>query len=144
MPNGIVPNEGLARGLFRTLKNEDTDLFPWELILWVNNYVPHVGTTLADLVEPTFAGYAAKTMNNDLWTVPVVTGNEAWSTWKVEPSVFTNTTGPAETVYGYAMRDNHFGVIRHVQRFDAADVREIGPDEVVVILPKFTRTSQAA
>ena len=143
MPDGLVPDAGLARGLTWTLDNPDTQLDAWQLLVWVNDLVPDAGTTLADLVEPSWSGYARVGLTPAQWSVPVVTDHVAESVWGTGPVEFANASGPTETVYGCAMYDPLFNVLRFVQRFDAGDVRPIAAGESVFVIPRFTRRGTA-
>lgn len=139
MPDGLVPDEGLARGLTWTLDNPDTQLSAWELMLFVNDLTPDAGTVFADLVEPSWSSYARAGLTPGDWSAPTVTDNVATSEWGTDPVEFPNVSSTAETVYGCALYDPLFGVLRLVQRFDAGDIRLIGAGESVLIVPRFTR-----
>jgi len=141
--NGIVPNQGLTRALYRILVNEDTLMTPWQMLLFVNDVTPDEDTVLADLVEPGWLGYSRRTLLAGGWTTPVVAGVYAKSTYGVDPIVFTNTTLPAVTNYGWAIYDPLLSELRLVQRFDPGDIREITVGGAVKVLPGFTHRSQS-
>ena len=144
MPDGVVPNEGLARGLQWTLVNPDTTFQAWELLLFTNDITPNAATVAADLVEPSWTSYARVGLTAAAWSSPVVEDNLAVSDWGSEPVVFTNEESDTETVYGCAIFDPQFGVLRFVQRFDAGDIRPIAAGESVSIIPRLTRRGAAA
>lgn len=139
MPDGLVPDEGLARGLEWTLNNGDTQLDAWQLMLFVNDLTPDEDTVLADLVEPSWPGYARYAMVPASWSAPVIAGHVAESVWGQDPVTFTNATGATETVYGCGYFDPLFSVLRFVQRFDVGDIRPIAAGESVQVIPRFTR-----
>jgi hypothetical protein len=143
MPDGLVPDEGLARGLEWTLNNGDTQLDAWQLMIFVNDFEPDEDTVLADLVEPSWPGYARYAMVPGGWDIPAIIGHVAESVWGTDPVEFLNATGATETVYGCGYFDPLFGVLRFVQRFDAGDIRAIAAGESVQIIPRFTRRGQS-
>lgn len=139
MPEGIIPDEGLARGLEWTLVNGDTQTIAWELLLFVNDITPDADTVLADLVEPSWPGYSRFPIAPQGWELAAVVEHVALATWGTDPVQFVNSVGPTETVYGCGYVDPAFGVLRFVQRFDAGDIRPIAAGESVQIVPRFTR-----
>lgn len=141
MPAGLIPNEGLAVTLRELLGAVPPSVLPWQMLLWVNDYVPTAAATLDDLQEAGFQGYARQVLSRDLWSVPTVAAGCAHSTWGVEPIVWTVTGGPVETVYGYAYVDPGESVLRFIQRFDPADVTPIIVPGRVLLLPEYTLTS---
>jgi hypothetical protein len=141
--NGIVPDEGLSRETFRVLNNEDTQFSAWVLLLWVNDYTPDASTTLANLVEASFAGYSRRTLTADSWSVPTVAAHVATSTFAV-PQTWTNGSGANVTVFGMAYYDLAFAVLRYVQRFDAPDIVAVVPGGTITVTPKFSAVSQPA
>lgn len=139
MAEGIVPNEGLARGLKWLIDNPDTQLFAWELVLFVNDLTPGAGTVFADLVEPSWGGYARFPLTPADWGEPIVAEDAARSTWGLNPVEFVNVAGPTQTVFGVGYYDPAFGVLRYCQRFDPGDIRPVAAGESVVIVPQFSR-----
>jgi len=143
MPDGVVPDEGLARGLQWTLDNPDTNLDAWQLLLFVNDYTPTLTTTLADLVEPSWTSYSRAALLPAFWSAPMVAAHVASSEWGADPVEFKNLVSATETVYGCAYFDPIFGVLRFVQRFEVGDIRPIAAGESVLVIPRFTRRSEA-
>lgn len=139
MPDGVVPNEGLSRGLVWTLVNPDTQLMAWELVLYVNDLTPGADTVFADLVEPSWPEYVRVPLTPADWGVPVLDGDQMVSTWGVNPVEFHNASGATETVYGLGYYDPAFGVLRYAQRFDAGDTRPVAAGESVFVVPRFSR-----
>jgi len=144
MPEGVVPDEGLARGLFWTLDNPDTQLDAWQLLLFVNDFTPGPSTTLADLVEPSWTSYVRAALIPAAWSEPTVSGNVATSEWGTDPVEFLNVSSATETVYGCAYWDPIFAVLRFAQRFESGDIRPIAAGESILIIPRFTRRGTAA
>lgn len=141
MPDQILPNEGIADQLGYILKAPIPGVVPWTLILFTNDIVPDASTVLADLVPATFPGYTPATLDRADWTAPVVLSACAHSTWGTDPIVWFVTGPTTETVYGYAMCDLSFGVIRAVQRFDDADITPLRAGGRLSLLPEYTMTS---
>lgn len=144
MPNGIVPDESLGDELLAIVHEASTALFPWQLLLFVNDYTPVASTTLADLVEPTFSGYSRRTLDPAAWTAPVMVGVYAESTNGTDPQLWTNGSGAAVTVFGSAYLDPVTGRLRRVQRYDPADIVAVEPGGVIGVVPKFSYRSQLA
>lgn len=141
MANGIIPDEGLSRECYRILTNPDTEFQQWQLLLWVNNFIPTGAVTLADLVEASFTGYSRRALQWDGWSVPAVAGGLATST---QPTSQTWTNGnPGDvTVYGCAYFDPTYNVLRFVQRFDPPDIVAVNPGGTITVTPAFTYRSQ--
>ena len=141
MPAGLIPNEALAVTLQELLGVVATNPIPWMLVLWKNNIEPDADTVWADLEECDFGGYVRGTLSRSEWTEPVVADGCAHSTCGVEPMEWNVTSGPTQTVYGYAFLDNTMGVLRFVQRFDDADIEPLAVPGTVSMLPEYTYTS---
>jgi hypothetical protein len=141
MPNGIVPDEGLSRELYRILVNEDTAFQAWQLLLFVNDYTPIGSTNLADLVEASFTGYSRRAIDRAGWGAPVVAGGVATAT-HATPQTWTNGNVGDVTVYGCAYLDVTFNVLRFAERFDSADIVAVNPGGTITVLPVFTYRSQ--
>jgi len=143
MPEGLIPNEGVGPTLLELLGAVAPGVLPWQMILWKNDYVPTVATTLANLVPCDFEGYAPAMLERDQWTTPTVNAGCAHSTWGTEPIVWDVQGGPLQTPYGYAYVDLGAGVLRFVQRFDDEDLEEIIIPGRVKVLPEYTLRSAA-
>lgn len=139
MPGGIIPDEGLARGLTWTLVNGDTSLVAWQVMVFVNDITPDANTVVADLVEPSWASYARVNIPPAGWSAPVITDHIATCTWGTDPVEFANVSSATQTVYGCALFDPAFNVLRFVQRFDVGDIRPIAAGESVLVVPRFSR-----
>ena len=143
MAEGIIPDEGLAGTLLRTLNPAGVSPGSWRLILWVNDLTPDKDTVVADLVPATWLGYSFVTLDQTKWTAPDVSDGCATSYYDTAPLVWWVTGGPTETNYGYALIDTGPNVIRFVQRFDDSDLAPVVPGSRVVLLPTYTITSAA-
>lgn len=144
MPTGIIPNEGLARGLEWWVDNPDTQTMPWQMMLFVNDIVPDADTVAGDLVEASFAGYSRVDLTPENWSDVFIEDGAASTQWGEAPTEFENTGGPAETVYGFAFYDPAFNVLRYVERFDPGDIAEVDAGDSKFILPRLTRRSEPA
>ncbi len=143
MPDGLIPDEGLAVPLARILDPAGANQSSWRLVLWVNDVTPDADTVLADLTQATFGGYSFVTLVPGTWTVPVVADGCATSTYGTVALVWYVTAAMGETVYGYALIDPGAGVIRFVQRFEADDIEPLETGGRVLLLPQYTLTSAA-
>jgi len=141
MPAGLLPNEGIAKQLEYILKSPISGVLPWELIFWVNDIVPDADTVLADLTEATWGGYSRLTLDRSLWTGFTVSDGCCHATWGMVAQTWYVTSGPTETIYGYAYVDYTTGVIRFIQRLDEEDIRPVEVGGRVTILPEYTLTS---
>jgi hypothetical protein len=56
MPQGLIPDEGIAAVMQRILDPAGASHANWRAVLWVNDYVPTGATVLANLVLATFDG----------------------------------------------------------------------------------------
>jgi hypothetical protein len=144
MPAGVVPDEGLGRGLRWWVNNPDTQTMPWEFLLFVNDFTPDEDTVLADLVECSWGSYSRVTMTPDDWTDPFIADHVARVDWGTEPTEFKNVGGPTQTPYGFAFFDPLLGVLRYAERFDAGDIAAVPSGESKFILPRLTRRSANA
>lgn len=143
MPNGLIPDEGLAAELVRILNPLGADSHSWRLILWVNDVVPDAATVVADLVPASFGGYSFVTLNASTWTAPEVDDGCATSYYGTEAIQWLVSDAMGQTVYGFALIDTTANVIRFVQRFDSADIVPLETGGRVLLLPQFTYTSAA-
>lgn len=143
MPEGLIPDEGLAVPLSRILDPAGANHSTWRLIFWVNDIVPDKDTVKADLVEASWLGYSIVTLIPSTWTYPTVNDGCATSTYGTTALTWYVTGGPLETNYGYALIDPGANVIRFIQRFEAEDIAPVVPGSRVVLLPTYTLTSAA-
>lgn len=141
MPDGLSPTEGVGALLDYILIASLPGVLPWQMVLWVNDITPTVGTTFSDLQEATFGGYRRFTLDRELWTPAEVSAGCARSQWGLGPIEWVPYSGPLETVYGYALYDATMNVLRWVQRFDPADVRPIAIGRPLRVLPVLTLSS---
>ena len=141
MPDGILPNEGIGDQLKYLLQSPISGVLPWKFVFFVNNIGPDFTTVYADLVLSSFGGFTPFDLSRADWTDPVVTGNCALSTWGTDVLSWTFTSGPLETIYGYAYLDYAAHKIRFIQRFDVADIQTVVIGEKIRLLPRYTLTS---
>jgi len=98
----VLPNEGLPTLLeFWTGKTVNT-FSNWNLVLFKNNYTPIQTTVYADLILATFGGYSPVVVDKSMWTTPTMVGNKATTTYTLNPTLWTVTSG-SETIYGAAL-----------------------------------------
>jgi len=143
VPNGIVPDEGLADECSAIVNNPATQFVAWQLLLWVNDYTPDDSTTLADLVEATFTGYSRRALVAVNWSVPTVAAHVATTT-NSPTQTWTNGDAAPVTVFGSAYLDVTAGVLRRVQRFDVSDIVAVQPGGTITVTPRFSYRSQLA
>jgi len=116
-------------------------VLPLELMFFVNDVTPTADTTLADLTEATFGGYSRLTLDRASWLIGSPADGCVHATWGSYAQVWYCTSGPVETIYGYAYVDASLGVIRLIQRFDVADIAPLEVGGRVLLLPEWTLTS---
>ena len=143
MPEGLLPTEGIALQLSAILNEPITGYGNLQVILWVNDYTPTAATTLADLVEATWSGYARKTVVRGSWEAPTVTGACGVTTYTTMPQEWTVTATTTQVNYGWALYDSFHNVLWFVQRFDNADLVPLPVGYTVKLLPRYTLTSAA-
>lgn len=144
MPAGLLPDEGIGDQLYWILSAPISGVTNWQLVLWVNDYVPDNTTTLANLTEATWPGYSRVTLDRSTWTTPTVSSGCATSTYGTTPLVFyVGSVSPGTINYGAAYYDPGAAKLRWVQRFDSADLNPITAGGQFQILPQYTLTSAA-
>jgi len=141
VPNGVLPEEGIAKQLEYLLKSEIAGVLPWQLWLWVNDIEVDAETVLADLEEATFGGYVRATLTRSEWEGFTVAHGCCIADWGAEPIVWFVTDDTEETVFGYALVDATTEVIRFVQRFDAEDIEPLEIGGKFLLRPRYTLTS---
>jgi len=141
MPAGLLTNEGIGQQIDNILRTPISGQLPWSMIFFTNDIVPDFDTVLADLTEATFGGYTRLTLTRSVWTSPVIADGCAHSTWGTDAVIWTVTSGPLETIYGYAFIDVLGGLIRFVQRYDDADILPLTIGTKITLLPQYTLTS---
>lgn len=140
MPAQVLPDEGLIQQAQDLLAIPRLAL-PRTLILFKNDITPDAGTVLADLVQPSWAGYHSVLLDPTLFTGFTVRNGCCHCTWGSAPYVWYVTGGPVSTVYGWAAIDTLAGVIRRVQRFDDLDIGPVVVGGQFLLLPEFTLNS---
>jgi hypothetical protein len=143
MPDGILPNEGIALQLSCIVRAIIFGVNEWELMLWVNDIEPDADTVLADLQEPSWSGYIRKALPRPTWTFPTVSDGCATSEYGTTPQQWTVGSTTSEMIHGYAMVDPTAGVLRFVQRLEPEEIIPLVMGQVVKLLPRYTLTSAA-
>jgi len=141
MSTTIIPDEGLILQHQDALQVGIPLRLPWKLILWKNDIEPDSATELADLVECDFGGYGRVTILPTNWTGFNALGGCSHATYGLVPVRWDVTSGPTQSVYGWAMIDDGNGVIRRVQRFESADIAPVVVGVPFLFLPEVTFTS---
>ncbi len=143
MPDTIMPDEGIIQQHQDSLQIGISGRFPWKLMLWTNDFLPDFDTVLSDLTEATWVGYGRISITPADWTAFTALDGCSHAQWKLTPIAWPVTSGPLETVFGWAMIDEIAGLIRRVQRFDAEDIAPIVLGVPFLLLPRVTFTSAA-
>lgn len=144
MPSGILPDQGIADQLGYILSASISGVVNWQLILFVNDYVPTTATVLSDLVEATWPGYSRVTLNRSTWNTPTVSAGCATATYGSAPLVFyVGGVGSGVINYGAAYYDPGSAVLRWVQRFDDADLVPLQAGGQFQLPLQYTLTSAA-
>ena len=143
MPNGIIPDEGLAAWVKRIVDPGGASPASWRLILWVNDLVPDTDTVLADLTLATFTGYSFVTLMPGAWTDADVVDGCATTTYTTAAQTWYVIDAMGQTVYGFALTDPGAGQLRFIQRFDDDDIVPLESGGRISLLPTLTLTSAA-
>jgi hypothetical protein len=142
MPAGVLPDEGITAQLDTILRRTVSGLSNWWLILFVNDYTPDDTTTLADLTEATFGGYTRVELTRPDWSAAVIDHPGcAKSVWGTDAIVWLVTSGPTETIYGFAYVDFTTNKVQLAQRFDPGDIAPVVVGGRVAMVPAYTLTS---
>ena len=143
MPEGLIPDEGLAAWLKRVVDPAGASPASWRLILWVNDLDPDNATVLASLTQASFGGYNFLTLMPGAWTAPAVVSGCATTTYTTDAYTWYVTNAMGQTVYGWALTDPGAGELRFIQRFDDADIAPLETGGRLLLLPTLTMTSAA-
>lgn len=141
MPAGLLPDEGIADQLAYILQKSISGVLPWQLMFFTNDIDPDAATVLDDLEEATFGGYSRLTLDRAEWVIGEPDAGCVHATWGTTAQVWYCTSGPVETIYGYAYVDASLGVLRFVQRFDDDDIEPLEVGGRLMLLPAYTLTS---
>lgn len=114
----IAPNVGKPYLLKWLAGIDNPDPPNWSVRLFQNDITPTAATTLADLVEATFGGYAEITLSSTGWSAPVVVGDVAQTDHTPAPQ-WTATGVSAQFVYGWYIYDSSQGELIFIERFSA-------------------------
>lgn len=110
----MFPNVAEVLVLEQYLEAEDLTLK-----LFSNNVTPAEGDTAASYTSVAGGGYAAKTLDKDLWTI--LSGDPSSGEYAAQDFTFTGATNAPGTIYGYFIVDAA-NVLRGAERFDAGVV----------------------
>lgn len=94
----VIPNPIEESVLQFLLQTQDL-----KLRLFSNDYEPAENSTVSSFTEVTGGGYAAITLDKDLWTI--IQGNPSEGTYDAQTFSFTGTIGGTGNVYGYYVTD---------------------------------------
>jgi len=109
----VIP-KGASQDCLRTLLGL-VDRHPTQMALFKNDYTPDLNTTLANLTEADFPGYARGTTLS--WSSPVINLNNRAES-ETDPQDFERTsTGATQTIYGLYLLSATNELIA-VSRFD--------------------------
>lgn len=108
MRTALIPQQGLSLRLFR------------------NNVTPQQSFTLGNYVEASYGGYNRVPMQRSDWTVGAAVNNFCVATYTPSPLVFTNATGPAQTIYGCIVVEPTSGLVFFQRRFTIPRVLNVG------------------
>lgn len=141
MPQGLIPDEG-AQGLFQAMIGSPNPFtLPWTLIFFSNNITPGYATVVADLVEPTWNGYLRKQLDRTAWLFPVPVKGCLTATYGATPITWPVNAASTDLLYGWAIWDQPYGVLRWIQRFEPGDIVPLQVGWNVTLLPTITLTS---
>lgn len=131
--NLVFPDQGLQFWMTQMLGSAIN------LHLFVNNVTIIQGTLLSGLTEATFAGYSVLNLTFGGWTLSVV-GHTGVAIYTPQP--FTNTSGSAQTVYGWYLTDVANTMLLAAGQFDGAPV-SIPDGGTQIVIPSVGDISKA-
>ena len=103
--------------------------------------VPTAASIVGDFTEPTFTGYAGKTLSNALgattWSTPAGTPSVS-QYYASAPQSWTSTAGAAQTVLGAFYVGAVSGVFYHAEAFAAGQLYNATTSPTNTFVPKFT------
>ena len=121
----VVTKDGSILILGRAITGWFPSLQQWQIRLFKTDHTPTIDSVVADFTESTFAGYARKNLDNELWQTPTWEGDRATAQYDDYPLTWDVTAG-TETVYGMLLVDLASGVLVAADRF--ATVRVLDED----------------
>lgn len=128
--NMVIPDEGKPYWLNRSLHPSGNPSENWTVRLYVNDYTPVDGSTVADFTAASFTGSGAVTVPASGWSAAVIVSNVAESTNSTTPT-WTNTGGSTQTAYGWYAVGATSGVVLCAQRFDISRTMSPGATETL-------------
>lgn len=131
----VYPTEGLEVMLDRVLAADD-----FVIRLFTNNYVPVPATTLADLTQAAWAGYAAVTYDATDLAFNAVVGDRYLMLF--DPAVFSNTSGAPVDAWGYYVTDTANTKVLQATRFDSMrTIPDGGTTSVILAMSDFSENT---
>lgn len=130
----IYPDEGLLEIQDQMLSDDMI------LHLYVNNLTPTKETILANLTEAAWMGYASALIAFADWLAKGISDHNGYAL--AVPRGFLNTSGAAQSAYGYYLTNADETILRQVVRFDSAPL--VRPDgQTFVVIPTWGDFSQS-
>ncbi len=127
-----TPTEGIAPLLTILMRTALSPQQGLSFRLYVNNVTPQQGFTLASYTEASYGGYNRVPMQRSDWTVGAAVNNFCVATYSPGPLVFTNATGPAQTIYGAIIVEPTSGIVYFQRRFTVPRVLNVGQSFSVI------------
>lgn len=128
--NMVIPNEGKELWLYWALVTDGSDLEDFVLDLFQNDYTPDDDSTDSSFTVATFGGYAQLDLLRSEFSTPSIVSDVAESERAPAPE-WTQTSGSAQTVYGWYLRGADSGIVLAAQRFDSPRTMATGATQVI-------------
>jgi len=112
--NLLFPDDGLVYQMQQILTAQV------KYHLFVNNYTPTLGDTIASFTEATWTGYTIPTVAWSDFAINGVTGHNGYAI--APPVFFANSSGADQSAYGYFVTDLAISKLIAVARFDSPPV----------------------
>jgi hypothetical protein len=129
----LAPNVGVQEILKRALNFSATG--DVKLHLFQNDYTPVEGSTVANLTEATWTGYAIKTLTGASWTVTNADPSEA--SYAIQ--TFTSSAGSQNQAnYGYYITDSANSILLWAERFTDGPYTIVNNGDTISVTPKIT------
>ncbi len=125
----VMADEGIEI-IMGTFFNNSPSAQDLKLKLFVNNYTPVRGMTMASFTEASGGGYAEKTLSNGSWTIEANIPRDAKyanQTW-----TFIGAIDGGATIYGYYITNNSENKVIWAQRIDTPFTPENNGDELTI------------
>lgn len=126
----VIPNEGKLLWLQWALRSDGSDFEDFHLRLFTAGGPITDATTISDLTEATFPGYAAIAITRADWGAPAIVADVAVSSI-VGSATFSCTAGAGETCNGWYLTSDLSDTVLAGADFDFPRLMNAGATELI-------------